>query len=89
METLGYILASVTFIWLWTNKMMVRLLMKMDKNGKKFNYRSKTHEWFDRMPFNCGTCLAFWTSLVLFYFYQDIYFLSLPLVHKLIHKFVV
>lgn len=89
METLGYLLVATTAIWLWTDKAMLRILMKKDKNGIKYIYRNKKMEkLLDRKPFNCGTCLAIYTSIVLFYCFQDLYLLTLPIVHRLIYKYM-
>lgn len=84
METIGYILAGVTLVWLWTEHVWPMISMKKVSLGYK--YRNKLMEKLDRKPINCAVCLCFYTSIALFYCLGDIYFISLPLVYNLIHK---
>jgi len=86
METLGYLLASITAVYLWTDKITPVLFLKRNKLDQ-YSYRNKFTEWIDRKPINCGTCLSFWIGLILFFIFDyQIFYLSLPLFYKLIYK---
>lgn len=92
METLGYILAALSFINVWTRDIYYNLLTEKayDNLGKEVGrrYKSKRHKKLDVKPFNCGLCLSFWAGVVLFILTLDVIFLSLPLWHKLINKVI-
>jgi hypothetical protein len=90
METIGYLLASITFIWLWDNKVREKLFFEPLEDGEiKKEYRIKLFRVIDTAPIigellNCSTCISFWTGLTLFIITGNIFFVSLPLYYKLL-----
>ena len=91
METLGHILAAITFIYLWDTKIREKIFFK--QNGVSKPYRIKLFRVIDTAPIigewlNCATCLSFWTGLTMFYFTNDIFLLSLPLAYKGVIKLI-
>ena len=91
METLGYLLASITAVYLWTDKVKNQLFMYEDVHGRFF-YRNNLCFFLDTHKIigwllGCGTCLSFWIGLILFFIFDyQIFYLSLPLFYKLIYK---
>lgn len=88
METLGYILAAITLIYIWSTKKNDLLMYEV--NEVTMAYKSKFFEWIGtHKPFNCDTCLTIWFAIPLFlYFDYQLFFLPLPLYYKLVTKYL-
>ncbi len=79
METLGYLLAAVTVLVIW-DELHYDLI-----HSPKLKTLAKL---LNRKPFSCGTCLAMWTGIVFFTCGFSIFFLSLPLLYKVITRII-
>ena len=89
METLGYLLALISFVWLWDTKLRDSLLMKDIVNYNTVigrEYRNDFCRQLDIRPINCATCLTGWISIILFFCTLNIFFLSLPILYKILTK---
>ncbi len=85
METFGYLLGLVSYVYIWDAHLLksicyIKTDLGYQSRGIIFEYIA-THK-----PFNCATCLAGWIGLILFAFTFDIYFLSLPILYKILTK---
>ena len=82
METLGYLLGLVSLIWLWDTKMLHSLLFKQISEHEF----KKRNDWLDNKPLNCAPCLTGWVGLILFACTLNIFFLSLPIMYKILTR---
>lgn len=87
MQTIEIYITVTCLIWVWVELVKTPLLTKQDKLGR-YSYRSKWLEKLDRKPLNCGTCLSFWSGILLTICTGSIIFLTLPVSYKLIHKHI-
>lgn len=85
METIGYLLAVVSLVWLWTTKIIDSIMFKQMKTSF---YVRPQFTWFNKKPFNCGTCLSGWIGIIFFACGFSIFFLSLPILYKLITRII-
>ena len=44
-------------------------------------------KYIDRKPFNCSSCLSFWTSVILFCIFLNPIYLILPILTRLYEKY--
>ena len=82
METLGYLLGLVSFIWLWDTKLLPHLLLKQISEHE---FRARNH-WLNNKPLNCAPCLTGWVGIIMFACTLNIFFLSLPILYKILTK---
>jgi hypothetical protein len=75
-----------TIVWVWTELIMPTLFRRKTDLG--YVYRNNLFMWLDREPINCGSCLAFWVGVIAFIVTVKLFFLTLPLLYKLIHKYL-
>lgn len=93
METLGYILGLVGYIWIWDSKLKDSIFLKDNiVNNVVIGkiYRSALFGYLDNSIIgklmSCGTCLSGWAGIVLYLLTFNIFFLSLPIAYKLLTK---
>lgn len=87
MQTIEIYITLACLIWTWVELVKQPLFTKKDKMGR-YEYRFKWVRLLDQKPFNCGTCLSFWSGIVLTVCTGSILFLTLPVAYKLIHKYI-
>jgi hypothetical protein len=91
METLGYLLALVTAVWLWDSKLHMSLWY-VTNDAISYNFRYKWMCRLDKTKLGkmlwCATCLSFWLGLISFLVVGDIFLLSLPLAYKGVIKLI-
>jgi len=73
-----------SIVWMWTELIMPALFREKTEWGYK--YRHWIFQKADRKPINCGSCLSFWLGIISFILTFKLFFLTLPLFYKLIHK---
>ena len=84
METLGYLLALATVVYLW-HQLHFNINNKATDLGYEQRFKMKI---LDFKPFTCSTCLTFWLGLISFIVVGDIFLLSLPLAYKGVIKLI-
>lgn len=84
METIGYILATITGVYVWVDHLWLTISRRKTSLG--YELRNKFMEKLDVKPINCAICLCSWTAGTLFYLNGDIFLLSLPLFYKLLYR---
>ena len=91
METLGYLLAAITFVWLWDNKLHMSLWY-VTHDAIQYQFRYDWMRVLDKTKVGkmlwCATCLTFWIGLISFIVSGNIFFLSLPLAYKAVSKLI-
>ena len=87
MQTIEIYITVACLIWTWVELVKQPLFTKKDKMGR-YEYRFKWVKLLDKKPLNCGTCLSFWSGIILTICTGSILFLTLPVCYKLIHKYL-
>ncbi len=85
MQTIELYFVAISMIWIWSDVARENLFQYKDNLGRVF-YRKEWIKKIDRKPINCGTCLSFWIGILLTICTGSIFFLTLPIGYKLIHK---
>lgn len=87
MQTIeGYFVAA-SLIYIWTEIVFEQVFKTKDYLGR-VTYRLKMFKLIDRKPFNCGTCISFWSGIIMCLITFNLIFLSLPIMYKLINKYL-
>lgn len=81
METIENLAIIITLIWVW--EQAISLPLSADyKDLKKWQRPLK---WLlDYKPLNCAFCQSIWISFGLTYYYDNIIYLSLPLLYHVV-----
>lgn len=80
----SYITCSLVYIWVE----LMKPLLFTRKTYLGYDYRHEVFKKLDVKPINCGTCLSFWIGILLTIIYFNFFFLTLPIMYKLINKII-
>lgn len=92
METLGYLLGLVSYCWIWNTKLHEDLFFVEDDSTHLDlkRYRNTFFKLVDQSligkVLGCNKCLTGWLGIILFLCTFNIFFLSLPIIYKILVK---
>jgi hypothetical protein len=79
MQEIIIILVAISLIDVWVHNIAIPYTTK---NYNGYGFKEFIKFCLDRKPINCEVCLSFWTGLALAIMFNNIIFLTLPLLIK-------
>ena len=80
MQEIIIILVAISLIDVWVHDLIIPFT---SKKFKPYGFKESLRWVLDHKPINCELCLSFWTGLILSVAFNNIIFLTLPILIKL------